>query len=82
MANLFDPIQFGDIALKNRVVMAPLTRNRSPKAVPNNLTSPITSSVPMQASSSPKARPSPSRARAMPMCRAFTCPKRSTAGRR
>ncbi|MDE1158132.1 MAG: alkene reductase [Neorhizobium sp.] len=37
MPNLFDPVTFGDIALKNRVVMAPLTRNRSPKAVPNNL---------------------------------------------
>lgn len=37
MASLFDPITIGDIALKNRVVMAPLTRNRSPGAVPNTL---------------------------------------------
>ncbi len=37
MASLFDPIQIGDIALANRVVMAPLTRNRSPGAVPNTL---------------------------------------------
>ncbi|WP_085032203.1 alkene reductase [Ensifer aridi] len=37
MASLFDPITIGDITLKNRVVMAPLTRNRSPKAVPNAL---------------------------------------------
>ncbi|SIQ25670.1 N-ethylmaleimide reductase [Rhizobium sp. RU20A] len=37
MATLFDPITIGDITLKNRVVMAPLTRNRSPKAVPNTL---------------------------------------------
>ncbi|KKX29498.1 alkene reductase [Rhizobium sp. LC145] len=37
MANLFDPINFGDISLSNRLVMAPLTRNRSPKAVPNDL---------------------------------------------
>lgn len=37
MATLFDPITVGDIALKNRIVMAPLTRNRSPKAVPNTL---------------------------------------------
>lgn len=29
MNTLFDPIQFGDIAAKNRVVMAPLTRNRA-----------------------------------------------------
>ncbi|KGE01054.1 alkene reductase [Rhizobium sp. YS-1r] len=37
MANLFDPTKFGDIELANRIVMAPLTRNRSPKAIPNNL---------------------------------------------
>ncbi|WP_457583226.1 alkene reductase [Ensifer canadensis] len=37
MATLFDPITIGDITLKNRIVMAPLTRNRSPKAVPNTL---------------------------------------------
>ena len=29
MATLFDPIRFGDIAAANRVVMAPLTRNRA-----------------------------------------------------
>ena len=37
MASLFDPVKFGDIELANRIVMAPLTRNRSPKAVPNDL---------------------------------------------
>ncbi len=37
MASLFDPIKLGDITLENRVAMAPLTRNRSPKAVPNDL---------------------------------------------
>ncbi|WP_075289757.1 alkene reductase [Pararhizobium arenae] len=37
MASLFDPIKIGDIALANRIVMAPLTRNRSPGAVPNTL---------------------------------------------
>jgi N-ethylmaleimide reductase len=37
MATLFDPITIGDIALSNRIVMAPLTRNRSPGAVPNTL---------------------------------------------
>lgn len=31
---LFDAIQAGDLHLANRVVMAPLTRNRSPSAVP------------------------------------------------
>ena len=34
MTTLFDPIQAGDIQLANRIVMAPLTRNRSPNAVP------------------------------------------------
>ncbi|EJL91889.1 NADH:flavin oxidoreductase [Herbaspirillum sp. CF444] len=29
MTSLFDPIQFGDIALANRIVMAPLTRSRA-----------------------------------------------------
>ena len=37
MTSLFDPITIGDIALSNRVAMAPLTRNRSPGAVPNDL---------------------------------------------
>ncbi|MBD8554960.1 alkene reductase [Rhizobium sp. CFBP 8762] len=37
MATLFDPIRVGDIDLANRIVMAPLTRNRSPGAVPNTL---------------------------------------------
>lgn len=32
--SLFDPVQAGDLHLANRVVMAPLTRNRSPNAVP------------------------------------------------
>ena len=34
MTSLFDPTTAGDIALKNRIVMAPLTRNRAPGAVP------------------------------------------------
>ena len=29
MSTLFDPLQIGDIALANRIVMAPLTRNRA-----------------------------------------------------
>ncbi|MFB2550667.1 alkene reductase [Ensifer soli] len=37
MPTLFDPITVGDISLANRIVMAPLTRNRSPEAVPTNL---------------------------------------------
>ena len=35
MTTLFDPTQAGDLQLKNRVVMAPLTRNRAPGNVPN-----------------------------------------------
>ncbi|MGR6430213.1 alkene reductase [Rhizobium sp. PAMB 3174] len=34
MTKLFEPFKLGDITLKNRVVMAPLTRNRSPNAIP------------------------------------------------
>ena len=37
MTSLFDPLKTGDIQLANRIVMAPLTRNRSPGAVPNTL---------------------------------------------
>jgi N-ethylmaleimide reductase len=35
--DLFSPLQVGDMALANRVVMAPLTRNRAPGAVPTPL---------------------------------------------
>lgn len=38
MSSLFDSLVAGDLALANRVVMAPLTRNRSPKAVPQPVT--------------------------------------------
>lgn len=37
MPTLFDAVTFGDLALANRIIMAPLTRNRSPHAVPNDL---------------------------------------------
>ncbi len=37
MTTLFEPTRAGDIALKNRIVMAPLTRNRAPGAVPTPL---------------------------------------------
>jgi len=37
MTSLFDPITAGDLYLPNRIVMAPLTRNRSPRAVPTEL---------------------------------------------
>ncbi|MDM0014260.1 alkene reductase [Variovorax sp. J22P168] len=38
MSSLFDPVQAGDLALGNRIVMAPLTRNRSPNAIPRDIT--------------------------------------------
>ena len=37
MTTLFDPIQAGDLHLANRIVMAPLTRNRSPNAIPPDI---------------------------------------------
>jgi N-ethylmaleimide reductase len=37
MTTLFDPISLGSLALANRIVMAPLTRNRAPGLVPNDL---------------------------------------------
>ena len=38
MPSLFDPVRFGDIELANRVVMAPLTRDRAgPRQVPTEL---------------------------------------------
>jgi len=37
MPTLYDPIKLGDLTLPNRLAMAPLTRNRSPKAVPGPL---------------------------------------------
>ena len=37
MPTLFDPLKIGDLELPNRILMAPLTRNRStgPGRVPN-----------------------------------------------
>jgi N-ethylmaleimide reductase len=37
MSSLFEPTHAGSLALANRIVMAPLTRNRSPRAVPGPL---------------------------------------------
>lgn len=37
MPTLFDPVQAGDLHLANRIVMAPLTRNRAPDAIPTAL---------------------------------------------
>ena len=37
MTTLFDPAQAGSLHLANRVVMAPLTRNRAPGAIPTAL---------------------------------------------
>jgi len=38
MTSLFDPFDLSGVSLANRVVMAPLTRNRSPRAVPLPIT--------------------------------------------
>jgi N-ethylmaleimide reductase len=37
--SLFSPVSFGDLALKHRVIMAPLTRSRSiqPDSIPGDL---------------------------------------------
>ena len=37
MKNLFEPCQAGALQLASRIVMAPLTRNRAPNALPNAL---------------------------------------------
>ena len=37
MTTLFDPLIAGDLHLANRIVMAPLTRNRAPDAIPTPL---------------------------------------------
>ncbi len=37
MTSLFDPVQIGALSLSNRIVMAPLTRNRAPDARPTPL---------------------------------------------
>lgn len=37
MPTLFDPVRFGDIDLANRLVMAPLTRNRAARQLPGPL---------------------------------------------
>jgi N-ethylmaleimide reductase len=37
MPTLFDPIRVGRLRLPNRIVMAPLTRNRAPEAIPTPL---------------------------------------------
>ena len=37
MPSLFDTVQAGDLLLPNRIVMAPLTRNRAPDAIPTRL---------------------------------------------
>ncbi|MFG6485386.1 alkene reductase [Roseateles sp. BYS78W] len=37
MTTLFDPVRFGDIQLANRIVMAPLTRNRAADQTPHAL---------------------------------------------
>ena len=35
--SLFQPLQLGDITIKNRIGMSALTRNRAPNTVPSDL---------------------------------------------
>ena len=37
MSSLFDTVRAGDLLLPNRIVMAPLTRNRAPDAIPTKM---------------------------------------------
>ena len=37
MTTAFDPLQLGDIALPNRILMSPMTRSRAPGAIPTDL---------------------------------------------
>jgi len=37
MTDLFSPIKIGNLALSNRIVMAPMTRNRAPQNIPTEL---------------------------------------------
>lgn len=37
MTTLFTPLKLGELELPNRIVMAPLTRNRAPDAIPTDL---------------------------------------------
>ncbi|MEG1456837.1 MAG: alkene reductase, partial [Comamonas sp.] len=37
MPTLFDPLRAGKLQLPNRIAMAPLTRNRAPQALPNDI---------------------------------------------
>ena len=38
MTSLLDPVRLGDLALPNRIVMAPMTRNRAPGGLPTERT--------------------------------------------
>ena len=42
---LLEPYQLGPLTLKNRVVMAPMTRSRAPEHVAGDLTPPTTRSA-------------------------------------
>ncbi len=37
MPSLFDPVRIGEISLANRIVMAPLTRNRATGCIPTSM---------------------------------------------
>ena len=84
MTTLFDPVTAGDLHLANRIVMAPLTRNRAPDAIPTPLmaeyyaqrANPDTGAGLIIA----RAPPSVPRHRVTPTCPACTAPSSWTAG--
>jgi 2,4-dienoyl-CoA reductase-like NADH-dependent reductase (Old Yellow Enzyme family) len=80
MKSLFDPVQLGRLRLPNRIVMAPLTRNRAPDAIPTPLMAQYYAQRASAGLQISEAQPSPTRARAMPTCPAFTAPSRSMVG--
>ena len=78
----FHPLTAGSISLANRIVMAPLTRNRAPNAVPT----PLMATYYQQRASAgllitEATAITPPGLRATPTCPGCTHPSRSPAGR-
>ena len=72
---LFTPASLGKLQLKNRIVMAPMTRSRATGNVPNELMEKYYQLAPMQDSSSPKVPrllQTASAMRASPACSAMS----------
>ena len=80
-ADLFEPFQLGDLTLANRMVMAPMTRNRADE---NGVVAPMTVTYYRQRASAGLSLPSPPRSHqmawAIPSPRGFTLMPRRQAG--